>query len=107
DVNVLCRPDHLLLDVEPEAREKLYQHLDHYIIADDVTLEDVTAATATIAIEGPKSDQVLSAMQAPGPEAPYASEEGGNRLVARMSFTGSLGFFIFAPVEATADLIAR
>ena len=47
DVNVLCRPDHLLLDLEPETREKLYQHLDRFIIADDVTLEDVTAATAT------------------------------------------------------------
>jgi folate-binding protein YgfZ len=107
DVNVLCRPDHLLLDVEPETHEKLYQHLDHYIIADDVTLEDVTAATATIAIEGPKSDQVLRAMQAPVPEAPYASEEWSDRLVTRMSFTGSLGSFIFAPVEEKADLIAR
>ena len=50
DVNILCRPDHFLLDVEPETREKIYQHLDRYIIADDVTLEDVTASTATIAL---------------------------------------------------------
>ena len=41
DANVLCRPDYFLLDMEPETREPLYQHLDRFIIADDVTLEDV------------------------------------------------------------------
>src|SRR5215472_16965253 len=50
DVNVLCRPDHFLLDLEPETREKIYQHLDRYIIADDATLEDITEQTATIAV---------------------------------------------------------
>ena len=61
DANVLCRPDYFLLDVEPETREPLYQHLDRFIIADDVTLEDVTGATATIAMEGPQAAIVLNA----------------------------------------------
>ncbi len=65
DANILCRPDHFLLDLEPETREKIYQHLDHYIIADDVTLEDVTEQNATIAVEGPKSQDVLHAAGAP------------------------------------------
>src|SRR6476659_7348186 len=42
DVNVFVLPDRLLLDVEPELREKVYQHLDKFIIADDATLEDVS-----------------------------------------------------------------
>src|SRR5579864_3168752 len=42
DVNVLCRDDHFLLDTEPETRQSLHQHLDHFIIADDVTLEDLS-----------------------------------------------------------------
>jgi hypothetical protein len=33
----------LLLDTEPEIRESIYAHLDHYIIAADVTLEERTA----------------------------------------------------------------
>src|SRR5579872_6071699 len=53
DANILCRPDHFLLDVEPEARQALYQHLDRFIIADDVALEDATASTAAFALEGP------------------------------------------------------
>jgi folate-binding protein YgfZ len=107
DVNILCRPDHFLLDVEPETREKTYQHLDRYIIADDVTLEDVTASTATIAIEGPKSIEVLQAAGVPVPEVEYASVEWGSRLIARLNSTGSIGFFVFAPEAEKARLIAE
>ena len=98
DVNILCRPDHFLLDLEPEASEKIYQHLDHYIIADDVTLENLPLAT--IAVEGPKSAEALERAGAPIPETEYASAEWGDRLVARLNSTGSPGFFIFAPDKA-------
>ena len=54
DINVLCFEDHLLLDTEPETRQRVFDHLDQFIIADDVTLEDATASLATIAIKGPK-----------------------------------------------------
>ncbi|HVW08628.1 MAG TPA: hypothetical protein VHC90_08600, partial [Bryobacteraceae bacterium] len=42
DAYILCFEDHLLIDAEPAVRHSLYEHLDRYIIADDVTLEDVT-----------------------------------------------------------------
>src|SRR5271163_3755056 len=83
DANVLALADQFLLDVEPEARETLYQHLDRYIIADDVTLEDQTAATATIALEGPDAAEVLRRAGAPVPEQDYASAPWGEWLVAR------------------------
>jgi aminomethyltransferase len=107
DVNILCRPDHFLLDLEPEAREKIYQHLDRYIIADDVTMEDLTAQTVTIAVEGPKSAGVLAAAGAPALETEYSSAEWGTRLVARLNSTGSPGYFVFAPVTEKAELIAQ
>ncbi|HYL37844.1 MAG TPA: glycine cleavage T C-terminal barrel domain-containing protein [Bryobacteraceae bacterium] len=106
DANILCRPDHVLLDIEPEVREKLYRHLDHYIIADDVTLEDLTEALATIAVEGPESSRVLERAGAPLPVSDYGSVEWGDRLVARLSTTGSHGYFVFVPVEEKAALIA-
>jgi folate-binding Fe-S cluster repair protein YgfZ len=46
----LCRQDSFLLDTEPETLQKLVEHLDKFIIADDVTLEDLTPALATIAV---------------------------------------------------------
>ncbi len=107
DANVLCRPDYFLLDVEPEVRESLYQHLDHFIIADDVTLEDITEATATIAVEGPEAADVMQRMGAPVPEADYASAEWDQGLVACINSTGSAGFFFFAPVDEKTALIER
>ena len=107
DANILCRPDHFLLDLEPEAREKIYQHLDHFIIADDVSLEDATAELATIAVEGPKAAAVLRAAGAPTPETEYSTIEWGSRLVARLNSTGSLGFFIFVPLGEKSELVAQ
>ncbi|HLG98150.1 MAG TPA: glycine cleavage T C-terminal barrel domain-containing protein [Bryobacteraceae bacterium] len=107
DANVLCRPDHFLLDVEPESRDKLYQHLDHYIIADDVTLEDQTESATTVAVEGPESAAVLERMGAPVPQANYGSAEWGDWLVARLNTTGSLGFFIFASAGPASELIGK
>jgi folate-binding protein YgfZ len=107
DANVLCRPDYFLLDVEPETREPLYQHLDRFIIADDVTLEDATDATATIAVEGPAAADVMQRAGAPIPETDYSSVDWNDAVVARLNSTGSLGFFIFVPVNEKAALIAR
>jgi aminomethyltransferase len=56
DAVVYCFEDHLLLSVEPEVREKVQTHLDKYIIADDVTLEDVSASTGEYSIEGPEAE---------------------------------------------------
>jgi tRNA-modifying protein YgfZ len=107
DANILCRPDYFLLDVEPEARQSLYQHLDRFIIADDVTLEDATDAMATIAVEGPQAAEILERAGAPLPEADYATVSWGDSVVARLNSTGSPGFFIFAPAPEKAALISR
>jgi tRNA-modifying protein YgfZ len=106
DANVLCRHDSFLLDTEPETLQKLLEHLDKFIIADDVTLENVTPTLATIAVEGPKSSDVLTAAGAPALQTSYgANVELGTALVARLSVTGSLGFFIIAPVAEKDEII--
>src|SRR5580704_10115281 len=62
DLHLLCLSDHFLIDTEPELREKVHQHIRRYIIADQVELEDVTAQTASIGVEGPAAaDLQLSA----------------------------------------------
>jgi len=107
DANILCCEDHLLLDTEPEIREGIFAHLDQYIIADDVTLDDTTAQTTTLAVEGPRSAEVLARIGTPVPETDYAFVPWGSRLVARLSSTGSPGFFVFAPVDEQPALIAQ
>jgi folate-binding protein YgfZ len=52
DVHIICYEDNLLLDVEPEVRETVFRHIDHYIIADDVALEDITETTFALVAAG-------------------------------------------------------
>jgi len=107
DVNVLCLPDSFLLDTEPQTLEKTLAHLDSFIIADDAALQDLTPSLATIAVEGPESFRVLSAIGVPALKDHYgANVEWGSALVARLTITGSSGFFIIVP-GAEKDTILR
>lgn len=106
DANLFCFEDHFLLDTEPEIKQKLYDHLDRYIIADDVTLEDVTGSLVTIAVEGPQAAEVLRRLHAPVPETPYSTLPWGDKVVARTSSTGSEGYFIFLPGLVKDGLVA-
>ncbi len=106
DVNVFCREDCFLLDTEPETRQKLFDHIDRYIIADDVTLEDATGEMATIGLEGPQAAAILERLGAPVPEADYATRAWAGMTVARVSSTGAGGFFVFLNPAKKGDLIA-
>ncbi len=106
DLHALAFKDHLLLDTEPETREKVREHLDRYIIADDVTLEDLTQELATLAVEGPQSRTVLEKLGASVPEKLYGTAAWGERLVARLSATGAEGYWIILPRAAREELAA-
>jgi aminomethyltransferase len=108
DANLFCFEDHFLLDTEPETHQKLFEHLDRYIIADDVTIEDETERTCTIAVEGPDARATLHRLDAAIPESPYSTGAWGTTiLIARVSSTGSDGYFLIAPAGAKAELIAK
>ena len=106
DANVFSRPSHFLLDIEPELGVKLYEHLDKFIIADDVALENVSTQLGSIALEGPNAVNAMGALGAPVPDAVFGNEQWGSRLVARVSITGLDGFRIFFPAEESAELAA-
>lgn len=105
DVNLFCMEDHFLLDTEPETRHKLYEHLDRYIIADDVILSDDTDHVATIALEGPEAAALLGKLDAPVPEPPYSTSAWGLRTVAHVDSTGAGGFFIYTTIDDKPSLL--
>jgi len=107
DVNLLCFEDHFLLDTEPQTRTKVYEHLDRYIIADDVTLEDETDRVATIAIEGPKAGAAMAKLGAPQPVAPCSSAPWSYGTVARLDTTGRGGFFLMIPIDEKQAVISQ
>ena len=107
DAHILCMADRFLLDTEPETRDKLRVHLEKYIIADDVTLEDASARFAVMAVEGPESAASVARIGAPVPDAEYAHSEWNGGYVARISATGAQGFRLFVPAAQKADVIAK
>ena len=66
----------------------MFRHLDKYIIADDVTLEDVTEPLACVAVEGPLAAALVNAAGGLTPEATYAHALWGEAIVQRASATG-------------------
>jgi len=84
DAAILARADEILLDTEPETREKLFAHLDKFVIADDVTLDDVTDGTASIDIAGPRAEARLRETGAPVPEERFVHLDWGARTVVKL-----------------------
>ena len=76
DVWIICREDHLLLITEAETRQRVYEHLDQFIIADDAYVEDVTDQFALLTVEGPAADSA----KMPIPIT-YTGHPGGAMLV--------------------------
>src|SRR5258706_4027094 len=106
DVNIFVLEDRILLDLEPELREKVLQHLDKFIIADDVTLEDVSESLLALGFEGPGAEEALAAIGAPIPQAPYSHLDWRGGIVARVTATGAPGFRVFTPEPHRVTLAA-
>jgi aminomethyltransferase len=102
DLCIYAFDDHFLLDTEPEPREKVFQHIKRYIIADQVELEDVTAQTACVGLEGPAAPSIVE-----GPSAAYDHAAWNGYTAARTTITGQPGFRIFCAADQKPSLIAR
>jgi aminomethyltransferase len=107
DAHVFCMPDHLLIDCEPESRAPLLEHLDKFIIADDVTLHDFTDATSTISLDGPLSQDLLESLGAVPAHLPGTLVEWGRLQIAHKTYTGGPGYCIFVPAENKAELLEQ
>ncbi len=59
DMNVYVFEDSIGIETNSEMTSNLYQELDKYLIADDVTIEDFTERTGAVGVHGPKSAKLL------------------------------------------------
>jgi len=106
DLYLSCFADHFLIDTEPEQREKVLQHIKRYIIADQVELEDVTAATSCIGVEGPGAAHILAQIGAPVP-GEYALAAWGEITVAGITQTGQPGVRIYCAAAEFDGIAAK
>ena len=88
DVYLFHLGESFLLDTEPETAGKVFQHLDKYVIADDVTVADETTEWSTVGLEGSDAAASLEALGAPVPANDCGIALWGARLVARAAATG-------------------
>jgi folate-binding protein YgfZ len=59
DLYIFQRGDSLLVDTERGQREKILRLFDHYIIADDVEIADISDKLTALGLTGPESRHVL------------------------------------------------
>lgn len=92
DMTVHELGDMVLIELDRSLAASIREHLDRFVITEDVTVEDVTASLAQIGLFGPEAARVLAALADP-PAFAIASTE-----------TGVPGFELMIPVEKAADL---
>jgi folate-binding protein YgfZ len=107
DLHLFCFEDHFLIDTEPDLREKVQQHILKYKVADQVELENVTAGTAAIGLEGPNAAAVLMAAGASVPGAGFAHLPWGGYTIAAVSLTGQPGFRIYCSADERAGAVRQ
>src|SRR5579872_7265913 len=62
DLYAYNRGDSIWLDTDESQIAKILEIFDHYIIMDDVEVENISQQTTAVGISGPKSSDVLRAM---------------------------------------------
>jgi tRNA-modifying protein YgfZ len=105
DVCLFCFADHFLIDTEPELREKARQQILRYKVADQVEVEDVTAETSAIGLEGPGAADILKSVGAPIPGEAYAHVPWDGQTVAAVTVTGQPGFRIYLAAGTVDDAV--
>jgi folate-binding protein YgfZ len=101
DLHVLWRPEALWLELDAAAAGPTRGHLEKFIIADAVRLEDRSSVHARLALEGPAAAALLGALgAAPPPPADACLElelAGVPLLLAAWGWSGEPAFQLFAP----------
>lgn len=104
DGYIFVDEDHVEIDCEPEAADVLRQHIESYIIMDDVVLETISSETARFGITGPDAAEIVRAIGLPLPAGCLAFLHDTTTCVRQGLVAGADGFWIEVPVPEGPDL---
>lgn len=115
DLFVLAFEQHFWLDLPAAAAEETIAHLQRFIVADDVNLEDANAESANadwqrFTLEGPGAEAALLQSGVSPPAAGLVANcelAGAQMWLAGYGFTGEPAWQIFAPPGAAASVRAK
>jgi folate-binding protein YgfZ len=103
DIRVLCSLNSFYLDFWQDLRSKILDHLNHYLVADEVEITDRSAEYAILSIQGPKAEALLrklaglSELPTRPKQHAMVTIEGAAVCVVRDSDTGESGFDLIIP----------
>jgi aminomethyltransferase len=107
DANIFAMTDYLLIDTERETRQRVFEHLDKFIIADDVMLHDFTNDYSTLSLEGPASAEVLESLGVPAVNLPCGIVQWHHGEIAHVNYTGQRGYAAFIANEHKENVIRK
>ena len=112
DLRVLCALNSLYLDFWENLGDRIIEHLNRYLVADEVEIADRSGEYATLALQGPNAETLLRKVTGPA-ELPtqlahhgMINLEGAAVCVVRASHAGEPGFDLIIP-NAAVESIAR
>jgi glycine cleavage system T protein len=96
DAYVFCLADSFRLDVDALMKDRACEHLQRFLVADDVEIEDLAGREAVLGVFGPRAPDVLRAAGAEPPAGELKHAElriaGVSAWVARVDWTGDGGY---------------
>ncbi len=110
DMYVMEVGDAILMDVEGDVTAKVCGHLEQFIFAEDVQVEDVSASLAQIGVFGPAATDVLSRVLGPLDalrplENRSTAWKGRSLTIAGRDDVGVRGFDLFVDRAAASELV--
>ncbi len=110
DTNVLCMEDVIDLELDRSVKDRARAHLERFLVADDVEVEDRSEKETSLGVHGPRAPEILR-IALPDCGLPQAELEhrpatiaGAPILVVRDAWTGDPGFEIVTARTSVAGV---
>jgi folate-binding protein YgfZ len=107
DGDVLCLEDAIRFELDRSVTEKARAHLERFLVADDVEIDDRSEQDASLGVHGPRAPEIVKAAfpdcDLPQRELEHrlAAMAGATLLIVRTDWTGDPGFdFVTARADA-------
>lgn len=113
DLRVFCAEDCFLLDLWEPLKEKVISHLERYLVADEVEIQDLPQKYGVLSLQGPKAPVLLTKILATDelPSLPYSHRifhiSDAEVRVARVSHTGEEGFDLIVETKDLARVASH
>ena len=107
DSHIWVTRNHVLIDCEPEVAGALLDHIESYIIMDDVSLDDITHRTSAIAVAGPASGDIVRGLGFQALPKPACFTRSADTWVFGAAAEELGGYWLMVPESERGRIVAH